>query len=225
MHVADVMTKQVEAVSPDAPLKDVAALLAARRISGVPVCDADGRLLGVVSEQDILYKEIGDDGGRARRFRRSSAVAHRAKAAARTAADAMTSPALTIGPLQSVAAAAQTMVEESVNRLPVVDRSGALVGIVTRADLVRAFARGDAEIALEIERDVFARSLWLEPGSASVEVIDGDVLLSGIVDRRSEAEMAEHLAGRVPGVVSVRSELSWRSDNVSRHVRSGVRPA
>jgi CBS domain-containing protein len=214
MNVADVMTKEVATVSPDTPLKEVAVLLATRRISGLPVVGADGRLLGVVSEQDVLYKEVGPGEPRRRRFLRRDDGDVEAKAVALTAGDAMTSPALTIGPRRPVVVAARTMVEHGVNRLPVVERDGALVGIVARSDLVRAFARGDVEIAREIVEDVFTRSLWLAPGQVSVEVVRGEVSLAGSVERRTDAELAATLARRVPGVVRVDSRISWRLDDV-----------
>ena len=147
-------------VEPLTPLKEVARLLVERRVSGVPVVDDDGTVVGVVSEGDILVKErdrqspaslLGhllewDEGNRLRRE-------------ARDAADAMTGPAVTIRPSRSVSEAASLMLDRSVNRLPVVDQHGKLVGIVTRADLVRAFARSDEEIEREIREDVIVRSL------------------------------------------------------------------
>jgi CBS domain-containing protein len=165
MNVRDLMTTQVLTVSPELPLKDAAAILSEHGISGLPVCDEDGRVLGIVSEGDILFKEQGP------RDRRDGAlswlvdgsrVQERAKASARTAGEAMTAPAVTITPERPASAAARTMLDHGVHGLPVV-RDGSLVGIVTRADVVRAFTRTDAEIVLEIREDVLRRALWLEP--------------------------------------------------------------
>jgi osmotically-inducible protein OsmY len=104
------------------------------------------------------------------------------------------------------------MLERSVNRLPVV-HDGRLVGIVTRADLVRAFARSDEEIAGEIRKQVaLQEGLWLDEGNVEVQVAAGETTLTGSVRRRTDAEVLPKVIEKVPGVVSVRSELSWSAD-------------
>jgi osmotically-inducible protein OsmY len=107
------------------------------------------------------------------------------------------------------------MIEESVNRLPVVD-DGTLVGIVTRADIVRAFTRTDDEIAEEIREEILARTLWIEPGKVTMEVVDGIVRLEGEVDSEADAELLPVFVARVPGVVSVRTTLRTRATANSR---------
>lgn len=218
MRVDELMTREVVWVAPDTSLKEVAALLVEHRISGVPVCNAAGEAIGVVSEKDILYKELGPDerGGGPLAWFAGWPAAAAVKANALSAGGAMTTPALTIGPDRRVAAAARLMVDHDVNRLPVVDRHGKLVGIVTRSDLVRAFSRPDDEILREIEVDVLARSLWVPAGAIEVAVRRGEVKLGGLVDSRSVAEIVPRLVERVPGVVSVRSELLWREDDLPR---------
>ena len=193
MTVAELMTSRVRVVRPETPLKDVAALLAEHRIAGLPVVDGEGRVLGVVSEADVLRK-LG------------------ARLDASTAREAMTAPAITVAPDASVAEATKLMLERGVNRLPVVV-AGELVGIVSRSDLVRAFTRGDVEIEEEIRKDIVARTLALAPGLVSVEVHNGAVAVSGIVDTLEEAQRLYRLASRVPGVVSVRSTVRWRRDD------------
>ncbi len=138
MKVADVMTVDVVTVGKETPLRDVAALLTERRISGLPVVD-EGRVVGVVSEGDILVKERGRKAERRGLFGvlLDDRATAELKLEARTADAAMTSPALTIGPDRPVAEAAGVMVDQGVNRLPVVNADGTLLGIVTRADLVR----------------------------------------------------------------------------------------
>jgi len=208
MRVRDVMTSDVATVAPDTELRDVAALLVRKRISGVPVV-ADGRVVGVVSERDILFKE------------RPSTGMHRGvlgwlmdegdlmlKIDARTALSAMTAPAITIGPARSVADAATLMLDEGVSRLPVVD-GRELVGIVTRHDLVRAFARSDEEIWQEIDSDPLVRSYWRRPGSYDVNVQRGVVTLTGKVGSKDDARAIEAFVDRVPGVVAVTSRLHW----------------
>jgi CBS domain-containing protein len=219
MRVEEVMTRDVAVVSPGMSLRDVARLLSERSISGAPVCDGTGRVVGVVSEADVLAKEEGlalDEGsplawlagnGRDRR-----------KAAARTAGEAMTAPPITIEPRASVAEAARSMIERGVNRLPVVEH-GRLVGIVTRADLVRAFTRSDSEIRREIEQDVLLRTLWIPPADVSIEVDDGAVTLRGTLDSKTTADLVAAYVRRVPGVVDVHAdELDWRFDDQDRRV-------
>ena len=108
------------------------------------------------------------------------------------------------------------MVDEGVNRLPVVDADGTLVGIVTRADLVRAFVRTDGELAEEIREDVLLKSLWITPGNVDVVVNEGVVTLRGEVENRATAEMLPDFVRRVPGVVAVRSDVTWEDENGRR---------
>ena len=149
MKVEQLMTHDPLTVRLDTSLKDVAAILSSQGISGLPVLDGDSRVLGVVSEADILRKEQGLGGPRGGVLGWLDRGAPDPKLEARTAGEAMTSPALTIGPGRPAAEAAKLMVERGINRLPVISR-GRLVGIVTRADLVRAFHRPDEEIEREI---------------------------------------------------------------------------
>jgi CBS domain-containing protein len=214
MKVRDVMTKEVATVAPDTPLKDVAKLMAERRISGLPVV-ADGKVLGVVSEGDILFKERGpsERKGVLGWLVDPYGMEGQLKLEATTASDAMTLPPVTIESRRPLTVAAALMLERGVNRLPVVD-DGELVGIVTRADLVRAFARDDTQIQQEIQDEVLRRGMWLDnPDDVRVSVHEGEVRLDGELDRRTDAEVAEALVGKVTGVVSVDSHLTWREDN------------
>jgi CBS domain-containing protein len=217
MRVDQLMTIAVKTVAPGTPLKTVAAILVESRISGAPVCDVDGRVLGVVSEADFLLKERGVErrGGLLSWVVTQPDPETAAKAGARTAAEAMSSPAITISPYRSVHEAARLMLEHGINRLPVV-KEDRLVGIVTRADLVRAFDRPDHMIALEIGSDVLERTLWIPAGAVQVSVERGEVTLRGEVEGRSDAALIERLVARVPGVVGVTSELTWRVDDLSR---------
>jgi CBS domain-containing protein len=121
----------------------------------------------------------------------------------------MTSPAIVIAPQRPVAEAARVMVERKVNRLPVVDDLG-LVGIVTRADLVRAYVRPDEELEREIRDDVAGRALAIDPNELEITVEQGAVTLAGEVERPVDAELLERFTEAVPGVVSVHSELRPR---------------
>jgi CBS domain-containing protein len=211
MKIEALMTKGVLTVAPDLPLRDVAALLTERRISGAPVCDQGNRVLGVISEADIIRKEQGlapEVHGVARWFARLF-DGELDKVEARTVAEAMTTPALTARPFDSVSRAARLMVEHRVNRLPVVV-DGRLVGIVTRADLVRAFNRTDDEIAVQIRDEVFVRALWLGPEELDLTVQSGVATIRGTVETESDARVVEHLVRSVPGVVDVTAELIAR---------------
>ena len=224
MTVRDLMTTEVLTVTPETPLKDAAAIMAEHHVSGLPVCDEDGRVLGIVSEGDILFKERGPRkprGGTLSWLVDGSRLRECVKESARTAGEAMTAPAVTIAPERPAAAAARMMLDKGVHRLPVV-RDGVLLGIVTRADLVRAFTRTDEEIAHEIHDDVLRRSLWLEPGAVEVTVERGEVVLAGEIEARSDAEVLEKLVQRVPGVVAVRASVLYRVDDLQRAV-TGVR--
>lgn len=215
MNVRDVMTTDVVTVEPGASLKEVARLMVGRRISGVPVVDGEGRVLGVLSEGDLLVKERG-----ARRTRGGPLawlvdpvdVGERIKLDARVAGEAMTSPAVMIAPSRPLSAAADLMLARRVNRLPVL-QDGKLVGIVTRADLVRAFARSDAAIAREIREDVLGTHMLLDEHAVDVEVEGGEVHLSGVLGRRTQADLLPALARKVPGVVAVDSRVTWREDD------------
>ena len=208
MKVKDVMTREVATVAPSTSLRDAAALLVQRGISGVPVVDG-ARVVGVVSERDLLFKE--QQPTETPRWLAWAldpmAVADRPKLEAHTVGEAMTSPALTITSSATVNLAAKTMLGGGVSRLPVVD-AGELVGIVTRADLVRAFVRSDDEIAREIHDDVVVRTLWLDGNAVKVDVHDGQVTLSGRVSEDVDEALLERFVRRVPGVLDVRSEIN-----------------
>jgi len=205
MKVSDVMNRDVVVVSPRMPLKEVARVLVNHHFSGVPVIDDDGKVLGVVSEGDILVKERAPGSATSIFGRALELETWAGKHQARDAGGAMTAPAVTIGPARSVSEAAGLMLDRSVNRLPVVDADGKLVGIVTRADLVRAFVRDDSEIAREIRDDVLLRTLWEAPDSFRVRVRGGEVMLAGKV-RASDHPRGSGSPGHVLTLASHRRE-------------------
>lgn len=217
LTVRDVMTRSVVSVQRSAPLREVAQALIDSGISGVPVVDVDGAVLGVVSEADLLVKEQGADAIRHRPLARflgesRESRAQLVKLGAFTAAEAMTSPAITITSGRPIHEAAAIMTARRVNRLPVVD-DGRLVGIVSRADLVRAYVRSDDELEATIRQNVILRILWLDPALFTVVVKDGVAAISGRVERRSTAEMIEHSVRMVPGVVDVHVSVAWSMDD------------
>jgi CBS domain-containing protein len=217
LKVRDVMTRSVVSAQLVTPLKEVAYLLVDNRISGVPVLDVDGTVLGVVSEADLLIKEQGADAIRHRTLARISGMSRESrvqldKLEAVTARGAMTAPAITIESQRPITEAAALMTSRKVNRLPVVD-AGRLVGIVSRGDLVRAYVRSDDELARTIREEVLLRILWLDPTRFTVTVTDGVVRISGWVERRSTAEAIEGSIGMVPGVVDVHIDVGWHLDD------------
>lgn len=211
------MASPVVTVRLETPLKDVARLLINNGVSGVPVVDDSGAVVGVVSEGDFLVKEQGAAEIRHRRLARlfgesSEARSQLEKVAARTAGEAMTSPAITVAPGSAIRDAAALMTRRSVNRLPVVD-DGRLVGIVTRADLLRAYLRSDTELERVVRDDVILRMMWLDPASFDITVRNGEARIVGSVERRSTAEIIEASVRMVPGIVAVHADLAWSTDD------------
>ncbi len=205
MRVVDVMTRNVEVVETSTGLKDVALLLSAHEISGVPVVE-HGVPVGVVSESDIVAKEQESEAETARRRRRP--LRRRPRTAAVVAADVMTAPPVTVSPQSSAVGAAWLMTEHDVDRLPVLENDR-LVGIVTRGDLVRAFGRSDEQIRAEIVNEVLP-ALDDSPNDVAVAVADGIVLLEGEVEDELDAQCLPHAVRSVVGVVEVRSDVTAR---------------
>ncbi|MFF4350060.1 CBS domain-containing protein [Streptomyces sp. NPDC001530] len=209
--VSDVMTHTVAAVGRGATFKEIVRMMQDWRVSALPVLEGKGRVVGVVSEADLLAKEEFHDGGpdRYTQLRRLSDLA---KAGAVTAGELMTSPALTTRANATLAQAARTMAHSKVKRLPVVDEVGMLEGIVSRADLLKVFLRNDEEIAEEVRRELVA---YLFPTPASlvrVEVNDGVVKLVGRIRDTSLVPVAARLIRAVEGVVDVDFELEGHTD-------------
>jgi CBS domain-containing protein len=216
--VEDLMTKDVITVDPDTSLKDVAKMLIEHDISALPVMDGDV-VVGVVSETDIVAKERGDSSWRPNLLERALQVRDTAaeRLDARTAGEAMTCPAIAIESWRTPAAAASLMIEHGIDRLPVL-KEDQLVGILSRADLVRAFARPDEDIARDIREDILLSTFWLPLDQVEVEVFEGEVTLRGELDSKLAVDMIPEATRRIPGVVGVRSELRHRPEHVeSRH--------
>ena len=212
--VRDVMTPEVVTVGEQASFKEIAATMAEHRVSALPVLDAEGRVAGIVSEADLLLKEEfpeGPAGGRLFQGRRQRM--ERAKAAGDTAAELMTAPAVTIGPDASVANAARLLHRHGIKRMPVVDPAGPLLGIVSRADLIKVFLRSDTEIAQEVRQEVLVRAMWVDPDTVTVKVHDGVVTLSGQLERRSLIPITVSLVHGLDGVVDVVDRLSFEVDD------------
>lgn len=209
-QVCDVMTTAVAAVRLDATYREIVNVIVGRRVGGVPVVDDAGRVLGVVSEADVLQKiEMAGTPERRRLFGRRQ----NAKARAESARDLMTAPAVTTTPYQSVVSAAKLVDRARVKRLPVVDGDGRLVGIVTRGDLLKVHLRPDADIRRDVVDEVLRGVLAVEDGVIRVSVTEGVVQLVGQLDRRTAAELTEYLTARVDGVVRVVNHLGYDYDD------------
>jgi CBS domain-containing protein len=211
-YVGDVMTRDVVSVHVATGYKEIADLMVRHGISAVPVVDAKGNVLGVVSEADLLAKlEYADRVPRHPLTTRRRRVSRR-KAAGDTAGELMTSPAVTVRSTETVTRVARLMDAARVKRVPVVDEAGHLVGIVSRRDLVRMYTRSDQEIRVTVCEGAL-RSLWIDPAHLGIEVRAGIVTLSGEVDRRSTAEVVVAFVKATPGVVDVVDRLSWAFDD------------
>ncbi|WP_031103740.1 CBS domain-containing protein [Streptomyces sp. NRRL S-146] len=217
--VGALMTSDVVRAEYGTPFKEVARLLAEHRISGLPVVDDDERVLGVISETDLMTRQADAPGPPAQRrhFRwlgwTPGSRARRTKARARTAGQLMSSPAITVDSDATVAEAARVMARHRVERLPVVDDEERLVGIVTRRDLLQVFLRPDPEIRASVRNDVLVRALWLSPHSVDVDVHEGVVTLTGQLERRSECAMAVEMCRQTDGVIAVVDHLTHRFDD------------
>jgi CBS domain-containing protein len=210
--VSDVMTRTVVVVNVSAPFKDVVRRMHEYRVSALPVVDDDERLIGIVSEADLILKEDPElEEGRLfeGRHRRQA----REKASGLVARELMTSPVVTVGPGTTLGEAARLMHRKNVKRLPVVDGSGRIVGIMSRSDLLKVFLREDADIEQEVREDVIRRTLWIDPDTVTVSVRDGVVRLAGQLERRSLVPVLERLVAAVEGVVGVEDHLSYVVDD------------
>jgi len=213
-QVGDVMTRDVATVGADTPYRQIIDVVTNRHISAVPVIDDFRRVLGVVSEADLLYKvELVGEPRERRVFESRRRRTARVKADAVTARDLMTAPAVMTYVDTPIATAAKVMDREEVKRLPVIDELGRLVGIVTRSDLLKVHLRPDDDIRRDVVDDVLRRVLGVQDGVVSVEVSDGVVRLAGQLDHRSSVDIAARLTSNVSGVVAVVNELGFDHDD------------
>ncbi|MCX4234811.1 CBS domain-containing protein [Streptomyces sp. NPDC020707] len=217
--IGSVMTTEVVRATYGTPFKEVARRLAEHRISGLPVIDEDEKVIGVISETDLMLRQARtpDPYAPKRRFSlaglRPGVRRQAVKARARTAGQLMTEPPVTAHADDTIVEAARTMARRRVERLPVLDEEDRLVGIVTRRDLLQVFLRPDREIRQEVVDEVLVRSLWLAPTTVDVSVTEGVVTLTGHVERKSESEIAVSMTRQIDGVVAVVDKLTFRLDD------------
>ena len=206
--VKDVMTTQVVAVRKAASFKEMAVKMRDSRIGAFPVLDDGGRVIGVVSAADMLNKEAdqatspGTIAGLLRfRFHE--------KAAGVTAGELMSSPAVTIGPDAPVVEAARLMRDRRVKRLPVVNATGHLIGVISRADVLSIFTRPDEQIRHEVIEEVIREGALVRPQGFTVTVHDGIVTLAGRPENDGAGRDLAEAVRHIEGVVAVRDELSY----------------
>jgi CBS domain-containing protein len=184
--VKDVMTTRVIWVTKDATFREMAAALREHRVSAFPVVDDDRKVIGVVSEADMLNKEaLIDEPG------------------------VMTTAVVAVRPDDTVEHAAKLMYDRAVKRLPVTDESGRLVGIISRADVLSVFDRTDAAIGHEITRDVLLGEFMVDLLAFQVTVMDGIVTLAGRPETTETGHQIVWRVRHVPGVVAVRDRLNY----------------
>jgi len=209
--VKDVMTTRVIFVRKGASFREMAATLREHRISAFPVLDDDRKVIGVVSEADLLTKQALDSGEDGMPGMITGLLRYREQGKARgiTAGDLMTSPPVTVRPEDTVEHAARLMYMRRVKRLPVVNAAGRLVGIISRADVLSVFDRPDSEIRAEITNDVMREEFLIDPKRLTVTVKDGVVTLEGTPGNTVVGHEILRRVRHVQGVVAVRDRLSY----------------
>lgn len=195
MNVVDLMTTEVIAVSRETGLRDAARLMFRNRVSGLPIVDDAGALVGIITEADFLKLEVERQEG--------------TRGQGDTVGDVMSRGVVTVSPNVEIYEAAKIMAVQEIKRLPVVDEDNRLLGVISRSDIVSIFTRPDDVIEDEIREDLIRRVLFIDPDGVQVEVTNGVVTLSGQVATRSEARMLEELTNRLDGVLGVESKLTW----------------
>jgi CBS domain-containing protein len=209
--VREIMTNRVIWVKQDAPFKEIVGALREHRVSAFPVLDDQGKVIGVVSEADMLTKEALAGGYDGMPGMITGLLRHKEQEKARgiKAGELMTRPAVTVGADNTVQDAARIMYKHKVKRLPVTDANNHLVGIVSRTDILSVFSRPDEDIRKEITGEVIPDGCLADPDSFTVTVTDGVVTLTGVPENRELGHEIVRRVRHVQGVVAVRDRLSY----------------
>jgi CBS domain-containing protein len=225
VKVGDVMTTDLLSVTPDTPFKEVVEHLVRSDVSSVPVVDARGQLVGLITEADLIAKEAY--GGRRRALGLLadvlSARDHHwvAKAAGSVAADVMTRNVIRCGSDDDVRSVARRMLEAGIKRMPVID-AGTLVGIVSRHDILEMFDRPDTAIAADVRRILSDDLNMPEDHHVNFAVHQGAVTLTGDVRYQWDQPIVVAMVRNVAGVIDVVSHLHHRQHNPSSSPRPKV---
>jgi CBS domain-containing protein len=210
-RVKEIMTTRVVCVRKDASFKEMAVALRENRVSAFPVLDDEGKVIGVVSEADMLAKEALIDRQSGLAGVITGVLRHKDQQKARgvTAGDLMTSTPVTVSPEDTAEHAARLMYDRGVKRLPVTDASGHLVGIISRADVLSVFGRSDEDIRREIEDQEILGRFLADPEAFAVTVKDGIVTLAGKPETYDVGHEIVRSIRHIQGVVAVRDRLSY----------------
>lgn len=211
--VADLMTTSVLAARADAGYKELAGFMRSHHVSAVPLVDDGYRVLGVVSTADLLLKLADPDPEEGYANEPFRERLDRIKSTGTTAGALMTSPAVTATADTTPREAAVLMRRYGVKRLPVIDRDGRLVGLISRSDLLHVYAVSDDKLRRTVQEDIVHGQL----GLTDVEIIvdHGVVTLNGEVARRSDIPRLAHMVRTAEGVVHVRCHLSYALDDLT----------
>ncbi len=227
MRLRALMTDDVITIGPEASLKEAARRMIEAGVSGLPVTDDGGAVIGIVTEADFVATEANR-----RREKRAGLLRflyreHDIPSSELLVGDVMSGPVFSLGPDADHAEAARLMEREGIKRIPVVE-DGKLVGLVSRSDIIRVFARPDADIVSEIVGHVMGDILWIDPRRVTIRCVEGNVELRGLLETRADADLLGTLSRRVDGVVSVANHLDWEIDNTKLEMvpplPAGVRP-
>jgi CBS-domain-containing membrane protein len=194
MRARDIMASPVVTVRPDTHVKDAAVLLASHGFTALPVVDDDERLIGIVSEADLVRDRIPRDP----RHRMHGTGPPQRLVARPTVGEVMSAPVTTMGPGADVAELAAALLSSGHRCMPIVEDSR-VVGVVSRGDLVRVVGREDGAIAKDVLRKL---EIYGGPGRWQVEVHDGVVTIGDTFDDETDRHVARVIAEAVPGVVS-----------------------
>jgi CBS domain-containing protein len=213
MPIKEVMTNLVVMLYPNESIHEASQRLSRNGVSGAPVVES-GKVIGIVSESDLIRALMVTVSGR-----HSASITDifafasgGGKHTNRSVADVMSAPVTTISPDESVWRAASVMERKGIKRLPVVDEDGFLIGIISRADIVKAMARSDDELSRDVQSSI--EVLGEETiEDLSVSVADGVAMIAGTADRRSTWRLAGQLASRTPGIVRVINQLEFEVDD------------
>jgi CBS domain-containing protein len=223
MQVRDVMTTDIKSVGPGSPIDDAIAIMTGLRVSGVPVVDEQGVVVGILTEGDLLRRFEIDTGGRRQPLILDLLIGQGQEAAnyvrthSRRVSDLMTEPVFTVTESDPLSAVVRLMERRRIRRVPVL-RDGRLVGIVSRFDLIAAVGRKlaeppselrtDAGIAAEVEREL-ACAHWLGQSSIGVQVKDGVATLDGVIEDERIRQAIRVAAQNVSGVTAIRDRIAF----------------
>ncbi len=212
MKLRDLMTRDVITVGPDASLKEAARRMIEASVSGLAVTEVDDHLVGIITEADFVATEADrrrkERAGLLRFLYRDTELPSQE----RLVRDVMSTDLVVLGPDADHAEAARLMEREGIKRIPVLE-GGRLVGLVSRSDILRVFARSDREIISEIEGHVMGDVLWIDPRRVEIVCDEGNVTLRGRLETKTDADLLARLSARVDGVIAVANHLDYEIDN------------